>query len=249
MQSSIPSLPGKQKPYIMAHRGNKVKCPENTLAAFRQALADGADIIETDIHPTVDDTFVCIHDATVDRTTDGTGVVEEMRLEEIRNLKAANGRPAFENEKVPTLQEFIELIPHDVAIALELKSDKFLDRKVCKRLVAQLRQSEILSRTLILSFNKEHLETIGKIDSELHLGWITLTNPIPVNSFQILGPFWPLLLLNPFYMRTARARNQAVCPLDPNPDSRLRLYLRLRCDAVMTDDPGSTRLALNKLLT
>jgi glycerophosphoryl diester phosphodiesterase len=59
----------------MAHRGNRVLCPENTLAAFRQALADGADILETDLHLTADKEFVCIHDATVDRTTNGSGAV------------------------------------------------------------------------------------------------------------------------------------------------------------------------------
>ena len=155
MKSSIPALPGKQKPYIMAHRGNKVKCPENTLAAFRRALEDGADIIETDIHPTADGTFICIHDATVNRTTNGNGEVEAMTLEEIRQLNAANGHSGFANEKVPTLQEFIELIPQDVAIALELKSARFMEPEVCRRLVKQLRQSEILSRTLILSFQQE----------------------------------------------------------------------------------------------
>ena len=64
----------------MAHRGNRVACPENTLAAFRRALDDGADIIETDLHVTADGEFVCIHDATVDRTTDGRGPVAGMTL-------------------------------------------------------------------------------------------------------------------------------------------------------------------------
>jgi glycerophosphoryl diester phosphodiesterase len=63
----------------------------------------------------------------------------------------------------------------------------------------------------------------------------------------MLGPFWPLLLANPLYVRLAHAQGQLVCPLDPNPDARLGLYRRLGCDAVLSDDPGATTLALGRL--
>ena len=73
MRSEKPlDIAGKPKPYVMAHRGNRVACPENTLAAFQRALDEGADILETDLHVTADDVFVCIHDATLDRTTNGS---------------------------------------------------------------------------------------------------------------------------------------------------------------------------------
>ena len=81
--SAIPGLPGKTKPYVLAHRGNKTMCPENTLAAFRKALSDGADIIETDLHLSADGVFMCIHDDTVDRTTGGHGKVEQMTVDEL----------------------------------------------------------------------------------------------------------------------------------------------------------------------
>ena len=87
------SLPGKKKPYVMAHRGNKVLFPENTISAFRQAVDDGADIIETDLHMTSDGHFVCIHDDKVDRTTDGSGFVAEMTLSELRTHNATHLKP------------------------------------------------------------------------------------------------------------------------------------------------------------
>ncbi|KPK88598.1 MAG: hypothetical protein AMJ88_18715, partial [Anaerolineae bacterium SM23_ 63] len=83
------NLPGKPKPYVMAHRGNRVACPENTLAAFQRALDDGADILETDLRLSSEGVFVCIHDAKVDRTTNGSGAVSEMTLREIKTLSAA----------------------------------------------------------------------------------------------------------------------------------------------------------------
>ncbi len=102
-------IPNRPKPYLMAHRGNRVACPENTLAAFRRALVDGADIIETDLHLTADGVFVCIHDATVDRTTNGHGPVAEMTLAQMKSLSASYGRAEFQGEQVPTLAELSAL--------------------------------------------------------------------------------------------------------------------------------------------
>ncbi|MHB8933580.1 MAG: glycerophosphodiester phosphodiesterase, partial [Bellilinea sp.] len=104
-------LPGRNKPYVMAHRGNRVHCPENTLASFQRAIDEGADIIETDLHLSADDNFVCIHDATLDRTTNGTGPVADKTLEELKQLSASYGRPEFEAERIPTLDELILLLP------------------------------------------------------------------------------------------------------------------------------------------
>ena len=70
----------RPKPLLMAHRGNRVLFPENTIAAFRQAINDRADILETDLHLSSDDEFICIHDASVDRTTNGVGEVNDLSL-------------------------------------------------------------------------------------------------------------------------------------------------------------------------
>lgn len=238
--SAIPGLPGKTKPYVLAHRGNKTMCPENTLAAFRKALADGADIIETDLHLSADGVFMCIHDDTVDRTTGGQGKVEQMTVAELKKLCASNGNPAFAGEQIPTLQELIELIPDDVALALELKSNRFLESAVARQLIDELKAAGIMERTLLLSFSLARIQSVKAVDPEIHIGWITLKNWKPIKGVEMLGPFWPILLLNPFYVKIAHSRNQAVAPLDPNPDSRLWLYKLMGVDAVLTDNPQTT---------
>ncbi len=240
-------LPDKTKPYLMAHRGNRVACPENTLVAFRQALADGADIIETDLHLTADDVFVCIHDATVDRTTDGTGAVAGLTLAELKALSAACGRPEFEAERIPTLTELAALLPGDVALGLELKTDRFLETEVCASLLAELDRTGVRDRTVALSFSLARLQAVQAVAPEIPIGWITLTRPWPLGEAQLLGPLWPLLILNPLYVWLAHRRGQVVCPLDPSPDKRLRFYRWLGCDAVLSDDPGATRQALRRL--
>lgn len=234
------SLPGRVKPYVMAHRGNRAACPENTLAAFRRAIEDGADVLETDLHVAADGAFVCIHDATLERTTDGAGPVEARTLAGLKALSASCGRPEFAPERIPSLAELAALLPADRGLALELKSERFLDPGVGRRLGEELASLGVLERSVVLSFSRARLDATRLGAPALPSGWITLKEPRPARGVELLGPYWPLLLVNPFYVALAHRRGQAVAPLDPNPDGRLRLYRLLGCDAVLTDDPGAT---------
>jgi glycerophosphoryl diester phosphodiesterase len=245
----IPELKGKKKPYVIAHRGNQTACPENTLAAFKRAIEDGADIIETDVHLTRDDVFVCIHDPSVDRTTNGKGLVADMTLAEIRLLSAGHGRMGFEEERIPTLSETVGLIPEDMALALELKTGRFLDEVVCERLIGTLKAEKVLERTVVLSFSMDHLKTMQRVCPAVYTGWITLTGERPLKGPHMLGPYWPILMKNPLYVLLAHMNRQAVCPLDTAPDRRLWFYRLLGCDAVITDNPAATCKKLGKKST
>lgn len=241
------TLPGRTKPYVMAHRGNRVLCPENTLAAFRQAFIEGADILETDLHLSADGVFMCIHDATVDRTTDGSGAVSAMTLSELKQLSASYGFQGFAEERVPTLAETAAILPPGVALALELKTDRFLEAQVCARLVTELREAGIFERSLVLSFSLPRLQAVKAVEPAIPIGWITMAKLCPGDIPEVLGPFWPAVFLNPFFVRRAQRRGQVVCPLDPTPDGRLCFYKWLRCDAVVTDNPGATLEALKRI--
>ncbi|GIP37785.1 hypothetical protein J31TS4_10650 [Paenibacillus sp. J31TS4] len=96
---------------VSAHRGYKARYPENTLLAFQKALELEVDMIEFDLRFSKDGEVVVIHDETVDRTTDGTGRVSDMTLEELKRLDAGGwfGKP-FEGLKIPTLAELCELL-------------------------------------------------------------------------------------------------------------------------------------------
>jgi glycerophosphoryl diester phosphodiesterase len=239
-------LEGKKKPYIMAHRGNPTVCPENTLASFAQAIRDGADILETDLHLTRDGEFVCIHDATVDRTTDGTGPVAEKTLEELKKLRAGHGFESYSEERIPGLKEVIPLVPAHVALALELKTDSFLDPAVCRRLVDLLKDGRILERTFVISFSLPRIQAVKAMEPAILNGWITLSRKRPIKGPDLLGPAWPLLIRNPLYVFWAHLQGQAVCALDEQADSRLWLYRLLGCDAVLTNDSGKTARKLKK---
>ncbi|HSV85917.1 MAG TPA: glycerophosphodiester phosphodiesterase family protein [Levilinea sp.] len=239
-------LPGKKKPYLMAHRGNKARCPENTLASFRQALKDGADILETDVRLSADGVFMCIHDGTVDRTTDGMGEVASMTLEQLKTLSAWDHRPGFEEERIPTLAEVAALLPPGCALALELKTDRFFEDEVCRQFVRELDAAGVRDRTVVISFHLGRVQHVQAHAPDIPTGWITMTGYRPKKNVQLLGPFWPLLLLNPLYVWIAHRQGQMVAPLDATPDGRIKYYRWLNCDAILSDDPAKTARKLKR---
>ena len=110
--------------YVAAHRGFSEKYPENTMAAFCAAVELGVDQIETDVQVTKDGELVIIHDSTVDRTSNGSGKVEDMTLEELRRLDfGAWKNEKFKGEKIVTFTEFMnyaKTLP-EITLDIELK--------------------------------------------------------------------------------------------------------------------------------
>ena len=116
--------PGENMPErgICAHRGAMDTYPENTLAAFREAVRLGVQMIEWDVRMTRDGGLVIMHDPTVDRTTDGHGAVSEKTLAEIKQLDAGSWKSAaFKGERVPTLEEALEIIPDNIWLNVHIK--------------------------------------------------------------------------------------------------------------------------------
>lgn len=107
---------------LIAHRGSSIDRPENTLASFRRAFEVKADVTEIDVRTTKDGVLVCLHDADLARTTDGTGKVGERTLAEIRTLDAGGKFDAkFKGERIPTVREVLELCKGRIDVMLDLK--------------------------------------------------------------------------------------------------------------------------------
>lgn len=110
---------------IVAHRGCHVEAPENSLAAFRRCMLLGIDMIETDVQLTKDGVLVLMHDATVDRTTNGSGRVADKTLEEIKRLRLrmGSGGPGapLTDEQVPTFEEAMEAMRGEILVDLDAK--------------------------------------------------------------------------------------------------------------------------------
>ena len=118
---------------LCAHRGAMATHPENTISAFRAAIEAGAHMIEFDVQLTKDNRLVVIHDATVDRTTNGTGKVSELTFQEIRQLDAGSWKsPEFKGELIPSLNEVLEIMPVNIWLNIHLKGDDILGQYVAR---------------------------------------------------------------------------------------------------------------------
>ncbi|MEO9473952.1 MAG: glycerophosphodiester phosphodiesterase family protein [Cyclobacteriaceae bacterium] len=108
---------------IIAHKGASGIAPENTMAAFKAALDLGVDMIELDVRNTNDEEIIVFHDETLDRTTDGSGLVHDYTLEEIKKLDAGAwfGEAKYVGERVPTLKEVLDFIDGRCKVLIEIK--------------------------------------------------------------------------------------------------------------------------------
>ncbi len=246
-----PYLRGRPRPYIIAHRGASALLPENSLPAFRRALDEGAEALETDLWFSGDGVLVCHHDATVSRMTGAAGRVDRMTARELGRLTLRApgevGGSRTPSAGVPGLDELLACMPPDRLLVLELKDPRFDRPEWAARLVDRIAPRIAAGTVVVAAFQRRRLATLRAVEPRLALGQIAPKGLRPVRHADFLGPFWPLLLLNPWYVAAAQGRGQWVAPLDPRLHRRLRRYLRQGVDALLTADPAATRAQVEAL--
>jgi glycerophosphoryl diester phosphodiesterase len=115
---------GTKKIAVIGHRGAAAYAPENTLVSFRQAHEMAADYFELDCRLTADGEVVCLHDSTLDRTTNGVGLLSEVPLAAVKRLDAGSWfAPEFAGEAVPTLGEALDFAKGRIGVYIEVKND------------------------------------------------------------------------------------------------------------------------------
>ncbi len=229
------------RPLIVAHRGVPVVEPENTLASFQRALDQGADALETDLRFTRDNVLVLHHDATLERMTDGTGPVRARTLAELKQLRTRKPNGAWSTERIPTLLELITLTQGKVPLLFELKDPLFTNPAHARVLADMLAATGLSKDVAIASFHFDYVQSVQAVAPEIPIGFITLKDPMPRQGARILGPLWPILLLNPWYMEKAHDQGSIVAPLDPHPESRIEWYLSLGVDAATGQLPSQRK--------
>ena len=156
---------------IFAHRGASGYAPENTLEAFRLAMDMGADGFELDVHMSRDGQLVVIHDDTVDRTTDGTGLVKELTLAELQALDACNGMEAYRGATIPTLGEVFDLVRDTKHIVnVEVKTDDWFYPGIEEACLALAKEKGMEDRVIYSSFNHHTLIKIRELKPDAKLG-------------------------------------------------------------------------------
>lgn len=233
---------------MIAHRGTPRLLPENTLAGFRRAVEKGADVIETDLWVTADGVIVCHHDRTLDRVTDRTGAIPELRWDEVCAARVSGSEYSrFEaDDPVPMLSELLAAVPAAVGLALELKDPRLGEPEHAASLVEAIAPRVDAGRVMLLSFDETLLWQVRRHEPRVWIGKIEEYAPLPRFAGNGIGTTPQAMAANPDYMGAARAQGLWVCPLDPWPEARLDWYRELGVDALLTDDVEATKAALGR---
>ena len=156
---------------IQAHRGASAYCPENTLEAFSLAVEHGADGIELDVHLSKDGQIVVAHDARLDRVSDGTGLINNFTLDELKRFNFSKLFPDHSPCRIPALAEVFALIkPSPLMINIEIKTTELLYPGLTEKLVHLAGEYGMEERILYSSFNHYSLLEIKKFNPKARTG-------------------------------------------------------------------------------
>ncbi len=156
---------------VYAHRGASGYASENTLEAFKLAMEMGADGFELDVHLSKDGELIVIHDEKVDRTTNGSGVVAEMTLEELKALDASNGIAEYQGVKIPTLGEVYDLVKDtNHLINVEIKTDQSVYPGIEKKCLELEKEKGMTGRIIYSSFNHYTVKTLKALAPDAKVG-------------------------------------------------------------------------------
>jgi glycerophosphoryl diester phosphodiesterase len=256
--------PGVQ---VIAHRGGAGLRPEATLEAFDHAVRLGADILELDVRATADGAIVCLHDATVDRTTDGNGPVAALTLAELRRLDAGyrwtqDGGGTFpyrgKGLQVPTLEEVLTRHARSrMVIEMKVRTPDFA-QSLCRL----ARDAGMARRVLVASFDDATLDAFRQScpevatsmsQREAQIFWLlarlrlaAASSPNAV-ALQVPERFGGVEVLTPVLMAAARGRNLRVHAWTLNDEEAMRRLISLGVDGIMTDRPDRLVLLRGRL--
>jgi glycerophosphoryl diester phosphodiesterase len=239
------------RPTVIAHRGDSIHSPENTLAAFILAAENGADAIELDVKLSSDGHVVVIHDQVMNRTTNGTGRVTQLPLSAIRDLDAGGWfSEKYNGEKVPTLDEVFETVGKRLYVNIELTNYASPGDDLVGKVSELVIHHNLQDRILFSSFFPYNLRKARTILPNVPRGLLTMRGFLGSlgrsvgwrGNYFALHPFFTDV--TPGLIERVQRTGKRVHVWTVNPIGELKRMINLGVDAIITDDP---RLALNLL--
>jgi glycerophosphoryl diester phosphodiesterase len=230
---------------VVAHRGFSGAAPENTLAAFHKAIGAGSDMIELDVQLSKDGKIVVIHDETLERTTNGRGRVADHTLKELKQLDAGSWFGAeFSGEKIPTLQEVLDLAKARVPVNIEIKNPthgRYPITELADKSLQAVKKAGMLDRVIFSSFNPVSLEHIQKKEPR---AWVALLFHRPWNSLLEMtgGREYEVLNLRNIHLnkeKISRVHQEGmkINVYTVNPQEELEQFVRWGADGIITNYP------------
>jgi glycerophosphoryl diester phosphodiesterase len=216
---------------VIAHRGSGVGSTENTLRGMKMAVAWGVDGIEIDVRQSQDGVLVVIHDETLERTTNGEGLVRNQTLAQLKTLDAGEG------EQIPTLTEVLEFLKpkKNLTLHIEIKIDDIEEQAL------QIsRELGVLDRVVISSFLPSVLNRVRQLDEEVTTAYLYSQDAAPIRAAKKLGcmGLHPLFAsVTPALVDDAKEGGLFINAWTVNFEEAMRQLIWLGVDGIITDDP------------
>jgi glycerophosphoryl diester phosphodiesterase len=248
------------RPLVIAHQGGDGVWPGDTLYAYEHAADIGADVLEMDAHMTKDSQIVLMHDEKVDRTTDGSGLIEDLTLSQLKQLDAAykwsndDGKTfpyRGQGIQVPTLEELFQKFPQ-IRYVIEIKlTQNPIDKPLCDL----IRKYSMQDKVVIASFHDQAMQDFrktcpevatsasrGEVTKFVLLGKVFLSGLIAPGYQSIQPPYDPsesmnISIMTKRFIREAHAKNVAVEPWTVDDPQLMKQYIEWGVDGIMTDRP------------
>jgi len=236
---------------VAAHRGGAALWPENSLLAFRQALALGVDALEFDLHMTSDGELVVLHDPTLDRTTTGTGPVRDLKLADLAGVRLKTRDGAVTDERIPTFAQLLELAAAAVELLPEIKVDANRQRydSIEEKVLALLRARGLLALTTVQAFQVETIRRLRALEPKARTMLLVARGDVErdrarpaeaVRRARDLGATdlgMNHRLIDADVMAAARAAGIRVSAWTVNEEADILRMVDLGVDMVMSDRP------------
>ena len=239
---------------VIAHRGFSGAAPENTLAAFQKGIEIGSDMIELDVHLSRDGEIVVIHDETLERTTNGKGMVADQTLQDLKRLDAGSSfGPAFAGEKIPILREVLDLAKGRVLVNIEIKNpthQRYSITELAEKTLREVEKAGMIDKIIFSSFNPASLEWIGKKEPRAQTAFLFHR---PWNSLRDIPGSQEYSVLN---LRNIHLTREKVAELKKagkrvnvytvNPEEEIRKFVDWGVDGIITNYPDRLIKVLQK---
>lgn len=225
---------------VVGHRGAAARAPENTAASFRAAVEAGADAFEIDLGLTRDGRPACLHDATLDRTTSGKGRLDARSWDEVARLDAGSWfSPAFAGERVPSLEDALEIASGRCRVVVEIK-----DARAVEALVATLEGRGRRDDVVVSSFDWDSLAAVRRRLPDVAIAAtvrrLERRNPVAFALSIGARAIHPTrALAAPALVARAHDAGLAVVPYTVNDDAGWARLLAAGADGAFTDDPAA----------
>ncbi len=240
-----------EKVSVIGHRGAMGYAPENTMISFAKGLELGADIVEFDVHLSKDNQVIVMHDHTVNRTTDGTGLIKDMTLAELKLLDAgAWFAPEFAGERIPTLDEVLNWAKGKTKVAIEIKNGPVYYKGIEERVLDALRTYDVVESAMVISFDHHSVRKIKELEPRLTTGILYVARPVDDVSLaaaanaDVIMPNWAYVTQN--VIDNAHRAKLVVLTWLLNDTADMELMIALGVDGIGTNYPDRLRQLVDR---